>query len=152
MKRDVERQVLKILGPSDLDELLQLYTHLHRNDETLDPGTAQDRWGEILGMPGHTVFGVRLDDELIGSCILQTVPNLTRGGRPYAVMENVVVRADHRARGVGTAMVRSALSEAWKAGCYKVMLLTGTDNRHTRHFYEHAGFDGTAKRGYVAKP
>ena len=49
-------------------------------------------------------------------------------------------------------MVRSALDEAWKAGCYKVMLLSGADNQHTQHFYEDAGFDGHAKRGYVAKP
>lgn len=152
VRHDVEGQVLEVLGPNDLDELLRLYSHLHRNDEALEPRTARDRWDEILAMPGHTVFGVRLDGELIGSCVLQTVPNLTRDGRPYAVMENVVVRADQRARGVGTAMVRSALDEAWKAGCYKVMLLTGADNRHILQFYERAGFDGTAKRGYVAKP
>ena len=49
-------------------------------------------------------------------------------------------------------MVQGALDEAWKSGCYKVMLLTGAENRHTRSFYEQAGFDGAAKRGYVAKP
>ena len=144
--------MLEVLGRDDLDELLQLYGDLHRSDQVLPPEVAQLRWDEILTMPGHTVFGVRLQGELIGSCILQTVPNLTRGGRPYAVMENVVVRADHRRRGVGTAMVRRALDEAWKAGCYKVMLLSGANNQHTQHFYEDAGFDGRAKHGYVATP
>jgi GNAT superfamily N-acetyltransferase len=144
--------VLEALDRDALDELLELYDHLHGNDDELPPGTAQQRWDEILAMPGHTVFGVRVEGKLIGSCVVQTVPNLTRGGRPYAVMENVVVHADHRGRGVGTAMIRSALDEAWRAGCYKVMLLTGADNQHTRHFYEDAGFNGRAKRGYVATP
>jgi ribosomal protein S18 acetylase RimI-like enzyme len=145
-------KVLEILGEGDLDDLLRLYGHLHRADEPISSVVARDRWEEILSMPGHTVFGVRDGGELIASCTLQIVPNLTRAGRPYGLMENIVVRADHRGRGIGTAMVRDVLAQAWKADCYKVMLLTGADNQHTKHFYDNAGFDGRAKLGYVAKP
>jgi GNAT superfamily N-acetyltransferase len=68
------------------------------------------------------------------------VPNLTRGGAPYALIENVVTHADHRKKGYAAAVIGRAVEEAWKAGCYKVMLLTGSKNPATLRFYENCGF------------
>lgn len=143
--------MLTTLGQGDLEELLALYEHFDRVDP-LDLATAQRRWDMILSTPGLRVFGVREGDRLVGSCVLQITPNLRVGGRPYALLENVVVHRDHRRQGIGTAMVQAALEEAWEADCYKVMLLTGVRNRHTQRFYADAGFDGDEKRGYIARP
>ena len=68
------------------------------------------------------------------------VPNLTRGGASYALIENVVTHAEHRRRGYAGALIGYAVNEAWKAGCYKVMLLTGSKNPATLRFYENCGF------------
>lgn len=144
--------MLEILGEGDLDEVIDLYRHLHRADEPLPVPTAKERWAQILAMPGHLVFGKRESGKLIASCVLQVIPNLTRGGRPYGLMENVVVHPYHRRHGVGRAVVQAALAQAWDAGCYKVMLLSGVANEHAPHFYPRVGFDGSGKRGYVAYP
>ena len=53
------------------------------------------------------------------------VPNLTRGGRPYALVENVVVHSQYQKMGVGRQMVTHAIAKAREANCYKVMLLSG---------------------------
>ena len=53
-------------------------------------------------------------------------PNLTRGVRPYAFVENVVTRADARGHGYATACLNHAKALAQQAGCYKMMLLTGS--------------------------
>lgn len=142
--------MLEVLGKHDLQDVLDLYRHLHRTDPPVAHEVAEQRWDEILAVPGHFVFGVREGGQLIGSCVLQIVPNLTRGARPYGLVENVVVHADHRRRGIGTAMMGAVLRWAWDADCYKVMLLTGSQSAEA--FYDAVGFDGSAKRGYVARP
>jgi hypothetical protein len=42
--------------------------------------------------------------------------------------------------------------ETWKAGCYKVMLATGSRREETLHFYEGAGFDRGGKTFFEAHP
>lgn len=71
---------------------------------------------------------------------LIVVPNLTRKGAPYALIENVVTHADHRKRGYAGVLIRRAIDQAWSDGCYKVMLLTGSQDPATLRFYENCGF------------
>jgi GNAT superfamily N-acetyltransferase len=77
-------------------------------------------------------------------------PNLTRGGRPYGWVENVVTHPDWRRMGIGKRLLHAALSAAWGARCYKVMLLTSREQTHA--FYESAGFTHRAKAAFVALP
>lgn len=144
---------IRSLEFGDLDDLLALYAHLHRKDDPLpDCEGIQVVWQAILANPSHHIFGVFVSEALVASCALTIVPNLTRGCRPYGVIENVVTHAGHRRKGYGKAILAHALAHAWNAGSYKVMLLTGKKNEATARFYEGAGFDGDEKRGFVAKP
>ena len=89
-------------------------------------------------------------DLLVASCTLSVavIPNLTRGARPYGLVENVVTRAEYHRRGIGTRVLQHALSLAWDRRCYKVMLSTGRDEAHT--FYKQAGFTKGTKTSFVA--
>jgi GNAT superfamily N-acetyltransferase len=80
------------------------------------------------------------------------IPNLTRGCRPYGVIENVVTDAEFRRQGFGRAVLQHALAWAWKKSCYKVMLLTSRKDKGTLAFYEKAGFARGAKHAFLAKP
>lgn len=124
---------IRDLGEHDLDDLLALYHHLHAADDPL---------------PARDV----VDGALVASCTLTVIPNLTRGCRPYGVIENVVTHAAHRKRGHGKALLVHALARAWSHGCYKVMLLTGRKDDATLRFYERAGFDRHGKQAFIAKP
>lgn len=106
----------------------------------------------MLAHPGFTCLVGTDGGSMVTSCCLVVVPNLTRGGRPYALVENVVTHADFRGRGYGRAVVREALSHAWAAGCYKAMLLTGSKRPETLRFYEACGFRAGDKTGFVARP
>ena len=144
---------VRTLHSSDLCDLLALYAHLHRQDDPLPSGAVvQDTWQEILSNPHHRVFGGYVGDTLVSSCALTIVPNLTRGCRPYGIVENMVTHAGHRNKGYGKAILAHALAHAWAARCYKVMMLTGKKDEATAQFYEGAGFDGDEKRGFIAKP
>lgn len=144
---------IRRIGASELDELLALYQHLHEVDDPLpDRAAVEAVWRELVASPRHASYGGYVDGALIASCTITIVPNLTRGCRPYGVIENVVTHAQHRNRGHGKAILRAALAAAWAAGCYKVMLMTGRKNDATFRFYESAGFDRHAKQAFVAKP
>ena len=137
----------------ELPALLELYRHLHRADEPPPEGAALERlWDEILSDTRQQLLVVELDGAIVGSCVLVLIANLTRGGRPYGIVENVVTRADLRGRGIGTALMHHTLKLAWEHGCYKVMLQTGRKDEQIMRFYEGAGFQRGVKTGFVAYP
>jgi GNAT superfamily N-acetyltransferase len=144
---------LRNLTQQDLPALLRLYEHLHVVDTPMPSATEVEAvWAEIQANERIRYFGVFVDDELVASCTIAVIPNLTRGCRPYAVVENVVTHAAHRKHGYGNAMLQSALSYAWSVGCYKAMLLTGRKDEEILRFYQSAGFDPNSKQAFVAKP
>jgi GNAT superfamily N-acetyltransferase len=133
--------------PSDLEGLLKLYPQLNPSDEPISRDLATARLDAINQIPGSTVLLGLLHDELVASCTLIVIPNLTNGGKPYGLIENVVTHAGYRGQGYGTSILHAAAKAAWDAGCYKVMLLTGSKQPSTLKFYENAGFEQT-KTGF----
>ncbi len=125
---------------SDLDELLTLYTHLNPSDPSLQHDLAERIFAEMLTREGLSVLVAVLDEKLVGSVTLVTVPNLTRGGASYALAENVVTHDDYRRRGIGKALLTEAAKRVNAAGGYKLMLLTGRSEPHVRAFYSDCGF------------
>ncbi|MBB4190898.1 GNAT superfamily N-acetyltransferase [Rhizobium aethiopicum] len=131
---------IRSVAPGDLVGLTILYRHLNPTDPILDGTMAEERFSAILAQLGMTVFIGFAGAHAAATVTLVVVPNLTRGGASYALIENVVTHAEHRRRGYAGAVIGHAVNEAWKAGCYKVMLLTGSKNPATLRFYENCGF------------
>ena len=140
------------VSETELPALLGLYTHLHPDDKMLPLEEATEIWTPMVQNPNQCVYGAYWNDALVSACTLIVTPNLTRGGRPYALIENVVTHSDYRRCGYATAMLKHALEAAWERGCYKVMLLTGSKTEATLRFYENAGFQRGDKTGFVARP
>lgn len=142
---------IRPIARSELQQLLVLYAHLHADDEPPPDGQALEQiWNELLGSNRYQYLGCYVDGQLVSSCTITVIPNLTRG-RPYGLIENVVTRADHRGHGYARAVLHDALSFAWSQGCYKVMLMTGRKDEATLRFYESAGFDRYGKQAFIAK-
>jgi GNAT superfamily N-acetyltransferase len=68
-------------------------------------------------------------------------------GRPYAIIENVIVSRVQRNKGIGKALLNRAANLAESKNCYKVALMTGSKELSTLKFYESAGFKGD-KQGF----
>lgn len=124
----------------DLPALLALYRHLNADDPQIPADIATERFAGIIAQPGMTVLIGVSGEALTSSVTLVVIPNLTRGGAPYALIENVVTHAEYRKRGHARALIRHAFASAWQQGCYKVMLLTGSKDQATLAFYEGCGF------------
>ena len=144
---------IRELRAKDLAPLLGLYTHLHEHDDPLPSAPeVQAVWTEALANPRIRYFGGWDEGQLVASCTLTIIPNLTRACRPYGVIENVVTHTAHRGEGWGHALLQHTLAHAWRERCYKVMLMTGSKDENTLRFYEQAGFDRHGKQAFVAKP
>lgn len=138
---------------AELDALLALYKHLHPDDQPLPARREVETvWQAIMANPSHRCFGLYSEAHLVASCGISLVANLTRGCRPFALIENVVTHAEYRGRGYGQALLAHALAFAWEQGCYKVMLMTSSQDPATLRFYQAAGFDLNAKQAFIAKP
>ncbi|NEV09853.1 MULTISPECIES: GNAT family N-acetyltransferase [Rhizobium] len=137
---------------ADLPTLLALYRHLNTEDPILEPGLAESRLAEILAHPGMTIFAAFNGEKAVSSVTQIVVPNLTRGGAPYALIENVVTHADYRRRGLAGTVIRTAFASAWERNCYKVMLLTGSKNPATLRFYANCGFKQDKTGFHIRRP
>src|SRR2546421_201505 len=126
--------------PDDLADVLSLYRHLHPDDPELQPPEAERAWSAILCSGLTTLIVADAAGLLGGAWTLAVIPQLSLGGRPYGVIENVVTHRDYRRAGLGRGVLQAALDNAWKSDCYKVMLATGSQRETTLRFYEGAGF------------
>lgn len=138
--------------PEDLDAVLSLYAHMHDADEKAGDRALERAWEDILADPRTHIFLLEYGGVPVSTCVLHVLPNLTRGARPYGLIENVVTHRESRNRGFGTALLNHALECAWNENCYKVMLLTGRSEPNVFRLYEKAGFVRGAKEGLIAYP
>ncbi|MFF0343137.1 GNAT family N-acetyltransferase [Kribbella sp. NPDC004875] len=139
-------------APDDLAAIRRLYAQLHPKDPQLADTAADEIFATILSTPGLQLHVLEDDGEVVATTYLNLIPNLTRGGAPYAVIENVVVDEGRRGSGLGKQLMAATLEAAWDAGCYKVMLMTGSQTPATHAFYRRCGFDPDEKQAYVQRP
>ncbi len=133
----------------ELGDLLELYRHLNPDDPELAPEAVADQWAEMLADETLDIVVVEHEGQLVATCLLSVTRNLTRGARPFALVENVVTHEDFRGEGFGSQCVEAAVDRARERDCYKVMLLTGSDRAWKHEFYESCGFDPEAKTGFT---
>ncbi|MBO9708174.1 MAG: GNAT family N-acetyltransferase [Caulobacter sp.] len=148
----MEPLLIEPAKPEDLSGLLGLYAQLHPDDPILDQAQAATVWSRLMRSEETTVLVARSAHDVVATCTLTIVPNLTRGGRAYAIIENVVTDSARRRRGVGRALLEAAARRAWEAGCYKATLATGSRREATLRFYEGAGFAPGKKIHFEASP
>lgn len=141
----------RLAKSSDLPGLLDLF----RESEVsagAEPGERAERiWSEILACDRVAVFVSDAGPRIVATCMLITAPNLLRGGRGHAFLENVVTHRDFRGQGYGRAVVEAALAEAWARDCYHVLLQSGRADPRVHRFYESCGFEPGIRTGYVAR-
>lgn len=133
-----------IIRSATLDEaqqVIDLYLGYDRApDPTLEQKDIEKNFAKINDS-GYVAVAVS-DDKIVGSYTMYFCANLSRGGRPFAVIENVIVAVGHRRQGVGRALMMHAQTAARDTGCYKVMLCTGANSSRNLQFYESCGFVG----------
>ena len=141
--------MIREIAENDFDRLLRLYMQLHdypfpvKNDRVLGV------WNSILNDKDHHIIVAEENGAIVSSCVCVIIPNLTRGQRPYAFVENVITDKDHRKKGLATACLNFAKDIALRENCYKMMLLTGSKKSDPLRFYEKAGYNNSDKTAFI---
>ncbi len=129
----------------DLDQLLEVYAEADFGRGTGDVEQPRAALRRILGDEAHRICVLVEDGAVLGAADLVLVDNLTHGGRPWAIVENVAVRTSARSQGAGTLLIEHLLEVARDHGCYKVQLLSGKQRTDAHRFYGRLGFEPVAE-------
>lgn len=141
--------MIREITNADFDGLMTLYMQLHDNPFPERDGRVEAIWQGILNDPNHHIIVAEEDGKIVSSCVCVIIPNLTRGQRPYAFVENVITDEAYRRRGLARACLDFARDIAARENCYKMMLLTGSKQQGTLDFYEGCGYNKNDKTAFI---
>ena len=141
--------MVREIKSSELNKLLELYLNLHEQSIPEATEHLKNTWNTIINDTNHHIIVKEVDEKIVSSCVCIIIPNLTRGIRPYAFIENVVTHSDYRNHGYATECLKYAKGIAERENCYKMMLLTGSKKESTLKFYEGAGYNSSDKTAFI---
>jgi GNAT superfamily N-acetyltransferase len=131
---------------SDLETILALYADLEIGDSpSFDLHDAERIFERMKRYPNYSVYVAELEGKIIGAFALLIMDNLAHRGAPSGVVEDVVVHAEWRGRGIGKAVMQFAMEQCCQAGCYKLALSSNLKRESAHKFYESLGFE---RHGY----
>lgn len=136
-------------GPDDLPAMHSLLQEMHDQPPWLpeDQPRAAATWEAIVATENRAVLLAFDGAAAVGTVDVIVVPNLSRSASPWAAVENLVVAAQHRGRGLGRLLLNAAIEYAEKSGCYKVQLISAETRSVAHNLYDDSGFDAPV-RGY----
>ena len=131
---------------ADLETLADLLAELFTLESDFKPEREKQLRGLRLILDNPQIgrlFVLRVDGEAAGMAnALITVS--TAEGRPVLLLEDVIVKAAFRGRGLGRRLVEHVLAWAADAGMARATLLADRDNAPALAFYERLGFGPSA--------
>lgn len=141
--------MIREITKNDFNGLMMLYRQLHNNPIPEKTTAILKLWENILTDKNHHIIVAEENGEIVSSCVCVIIPNLTHQQQPYALIENVITAESHRKKGFATQCLQYAKELAQKENCYKMMLLTGSKEESTLHFYEQAGYNQNDKTAFI---
>ena len=141
--------MVREIKENELNDLLQLYLHLHESSLPETSKHLEEVWLSIIKDENHHIIVNEIDKKIVSSCVCVIIPNLTRNARSYAFIENVVTNEEYRGKGYATECLNYAKEIAIKNNCYKMMLLTGSKEESTLNFYKNAGYNCAYKTAFI---
>ena len=98
---------------------------------------------------GIRTYVARFDGETVGTASLIVEQKFIHQGGLVGHIEDVSTRSGFERRGIGKMLVEHAVAEAWKLGCYKVILCSEEANQP---FYERCGFRPHEREMRIDRP
>jgi GNAT superfamily N-acetyltransferase len=130
---------------NDLSSILLLYNPDIDNGDTLDLPSAKNVFNRIMKYPNYNVYVAMIDQDIVGTFELLIMDNLAHHGAKSGLVEDIIVSSHLRDQGIGKQMMKFAMEECKKAGCYKLTLSSNRKRQFAHKFYEGLGFQ---KHGY----
>ncbi len=133
-----------------LHQLSQLGEHPEAAPHPPSESEAQ-ALAELGSDPRSTCLVLEHAGRVEGTVTLYVLPNLSYGGRPIAIVENLVVDERSRSSGYGRLLMERAEQLARAAGCCKISLTSNRRRADAHRFYDRLGYIAT-HRGFTKYP
>ena len=133
--------------PTDLPRLTELLFQLSQAGERAEarprpPAQAQQDMLRLwIRDPRMSCFVLVHKGKIAGMATLYVLPGLAHGGKPFGLVEDVVVDEDARGLGLGRELMEHVEALAREKGCYKLAFTSNRRRVAAHGFYEHLGFD-----------
>ncbi|MBL8482838.1 MAG: GNAT family N-acetyltransferase [Rhodocyclaceae bacterium] len=139
---------IEFAGGADIPAMAALLQELFAREADFQPDLAKQCAGLrlILDQPERgRLFVLRAEGRVIGMANALTLVS-TAEGAPVLLLEDLILAAEWRGRGLGRRLVEHICAWAAAQGMTRVTLLTGHDNHAAQAFYAAAGFRPSAMR------
>lgn len=139
-------QSIRRATKDDAEAIANLYRELN----TLSPVSVSPEKIDAVANSENTYLLV-CDDagEIIATALVCLCQDVMFDNQPFALVENVVVSADYKRKGIGKSMMDYIEAFCLEQDCSKIMLQTSSENRNARDFYTGMGYDPDAKIGFI---
>jgi ribosomal protein S18 acetylase RimI-like enzyme len=119
-------------------------------DFAIDPAVQARGLAMLLGRDHSVALVATVGARVVGMMTVQLTVSTARGGLSAGI-EDVVVDAAHRGRGLGRRLLAAAEAWARGRGAVRLALLADETNAPALDFYDHLGFTRT-RLTWLAKP
>lgn len=148
----IDRIAVRPAARRDLEQVLAIYGLLGGPYAAERRAiTADEAWRTLALDFRQHVLVAEAGGVVIGTATVIAVPNIGHGGKPWAAVENVVVAAAYRGRGVGGRLMAAAGELARQMGCYKLVLSSNLARTEAHSFYRRLGWRQT-HAGFSLEP
>lgn len=142
--------MIREINTHDMDDVIILLNELNPAD-IVDKKLLAIHLENLKKNSNIKIYGYEHENRIVGMVTLGKVEGISMKCRPFAVIENVVVKSTNRNKGIGKKLVVHAMNQANLWNCYKVILETGTKQDWKLKFYEECGLVKGEKTAYIKK-
>ncbi len=135
---------VRTAADADIPELVALLQDLFaiETDFQGDPAKQERGLRQLLASPTGRIWVAAEADRIVGMCTAQVLVSTAEGGA-VALVEDVVVAADRRGRGIGRQLLEALEGWARREGLSRLQLLADRDNHSALDFYRCLGWSET---------
>ena len=134
---------IRIAEESDVSELVLLLTILFSQEADFHPNASKQEKGLKMiinnASYGHIVVAT-MSQKIVGMVNLLYSVSTSEGSR-VALLEDMVIHPEYRSYGIGTTLLKEAITFSKEQGCKRITLLTDFDNEKAINFYAKQGFE-----------
>lgn len=136
---------------SDLPALMHLYDHLrgglgYVKKKPMAVTTQHKKaLAQMLKDRHSQVLVVENRGRVVGTCTLYILDRVYWQGKPWGILDSIVVAEEAQGLGLGSILIRHAIKLCKKAGCVQLNLTSNTQRTRAHIFYESLGFE----RSYI---
>jgi GNAT superfamily N-acetyltransferase len=132
---------IREVDPRDAAEIAQLLDEL---GYPLSSEIVADRLARLAASSSDVALVAVVGAEIVGLAGIHVFTSLEHG--TVGKLNELVVTASRRRRGIGAALVRAVEAEARRRGCAILFLTTAERRTDAHRFYRELGFEETGRR------